>query len=118
MIGGGGSRDLMLLSLVQCPPGYRLDLSGRHCRDVDECAERAGRVCAHGSCTNNAGSFHCACPEGFALSPGRDTCVDIDECARTPGLCGPGGTCVNTAGGHRCVCGPGWQLGAAGDCQD
>ena len=46
-----------------CPPGYKLDRTGRDCLDVDECLENYG-ICRNGICKNIAGSFQCLCDEG------------------------------------------------------
>nr|XP_049594845.1 low-density lipoprotein receptor-related protein 2 isoform X5 [Syngnathus scovelli]XP_049594846.1 low-density lipoprotein receptor-related protein 2 isoform X6 [Syngnathus scovelli] len=47
-----------------CPPGYKLDLNGAVCKDVDECA-LPFTPCLH-HCTNTVGSYFCHCREGFS----------------------------------------------------
>ena len=93
-----------------------MDITGRDCRDVDECLERLG-ICNNGACTNIAGSFQCNCLPGFSLTTNKEQCVDIDECSRSPGLCG-NGTCINSLGSYMCRCNAGFQVGFTGDCQD
>ena len=99
----------------QCPTGYSLDITGRDCRDVNECREL--NICSNGDCTNIAGSFQCSCRPGFTLTTNKDQCVEIDECSRSPGICG-NGTCINSLGSHSCRCNPGFTVGSKGDCED
>ncbi|KAM9793487.1 uncharacterized protein ACBT44_017953 isoform 4-T4 [Syngnathus typhle] len=51
-------------ALCTCPPGYKLDVNGAVCKDVDECA-LPFTPCLH-HCTNTVGSYFCHCREGFS----------------------------------------------------
>ncbi|XP_066858163.1 mucin-4 isoform X3 [Anser cygnoides] len=51
----------LLTGCDPCPPGLTGD--GRHCSDIDECAQ--GTACpGNGTCTNTVGSYICSCPAG------------------------------------------------------
>ena len=49
-----------------CDLGWKADMSGTSCIDVDECAQDPP-PCEH-KCTNTAGSFTCSCPPVSALA--------------------------------------------------
>ncbi|XP_054439323.1 fibrillin-3 [Pteronotus mesoamericanus] len=78
-------------------------------KDVNECKAFPG-LCAHGTCRNAMGSFHCSCARGFTLDSQEWNCTDIDECHISPGLCGQG-ACVNTPGSFQCECFHGYESG-------
>ena len=48
----------------ECPPGYKLDASGKKCVDDNECLTRP-KICGNGTCSNLDGSFECSCAEGL-----------------------------------------------------
>ncbi|XP_030385204.1 fibrillin-2 isoform X2 [Scaptodrosophila lebanonensis] len=101
-----------------CPAGYTLDLNGRDCNDIDECAVDNGG-CLSGVCVNQPGSFKCNanCGPGYQRSTIDPTrCIDTDECA-LPGTCQH--QCENTPGSFRCLCRTGYTLALNGrDCVD
>ncbi|XP_076128804.1 thrombomodulin-like [Alosa pseudoharengus] len=81
-----------------CEQGFSLDVDGKSCKDIDDCADE--RICAgaHTMCVNTHGGFHCTCKKGFEMQKGF--CVDIDECAKMP--CEH--ECINTPGSYNCSC--------------
>ncbi|KAM4593063.1 fibrillin-1 isoform 1-T1 [Odontesthes bonariensis] len=89
----------------ECPMGYRLDISGVTCEDINECD--IGNPCGNGTCTNVIGGFECACDDGFEPGP-MMTCEDINECAQNPLLCAF--RCVNVVGSYECKCPTGYVL--------
>ncbi|XP_019713476.1 low-density lipoprotein receptor-related protein 2 isoform X2 [Hippocampus comes] len=55
-------------ALCTCPPGYKLDINGAVCKDVDECALPFAPCLHH--CSNTDGSYFCHCREGFNQNEG------------------------------------------------
>ncbi|XP_071898725.1 mucin-4 isoform X2 [Anas platyrhynchos] len=72
-----------------CPPGLTGD--GRHCSDIDECAQ--GVACpGNGTCTNTVGSYTCSCLDGAeGEGPGCGTACGSHSCPE--GFCSNGGRC-------------------------
>ncbi|XP_060119385.1 fibrillin-2 [Heteronotia binoei] len=89
----------------ECPLGYKLDYTGVHCIDTDECS--IGNPCGNGTCSNVIGSFECNCLDGFEPGPMMN-CEDINECAQNPLLCAF--RCINTYGFYECTCPMGYEL--------
>ncbi|XP_028404100.1 fibrillin-1-like [Dendronephthya gigantea] len=111
----GCSQSCVLLSGVPtcvCRNGFELNVNGRTCNDVNECAR--GVVCNQGqACRNTYGSYECVkgaqvvtvaptitCPIGLEVDPGRRQCRDINECERSP--CQPEEQCQNSIGSYTC----------------
>eukprot|EP00076_Gallus_gallus_P024677 XP_015146935.1 mucin-4 isoform X2 [Gallus gallus] len=72
-----------------CPPGLTGD--GRHCADIDECAQK---MACQGNltCTNTVGSYTCSCPSDAAgESLGCGTACRSRSCPE--GFCSNGGRC-------------------------
>ncbi|XP_028835739.1 low-density lipoprotein receptor-related protein 2 isoform X2 [Denticeps clupeoides] len=55
-----------------CPVGFKLQVNGLSCEDVDEC-ESNPTLCSH-NCLNTRGSFLCICHSGYILEPDGRTC--------------------------------------------
>ncbi|EGW01509.1 Signal peptide, CUB and EGF-like domain-containing protein 3 [Cricetulus griseus] len=89
-----------------CKSGYTGD--GKHCKDVDECAEGNGGC--QQSCVNMMGSYECHCREGFFLSDNQHTCIQRPEetCAVNNGGCDS--KCHDAATGVHCSCPVGFML--------
>ncbi|XP_047932843.2 mucin-4 isoform X2 [Anser cygnoides] len=79
----------LLTGCDPCPPGLTGD--GRHCSDIDECAQ--GTACpGNGTCTNTVGSYICSCPAGVeGEGPGCGTACGSQSCPE--GFCSNGGRC-------------------------
>ncbi|XP_028397818.1 fibrillin-1-like [Dendronephthya gigantea] len=120
--------------------GFELNVNGRTCNDVNECAR--GVVCNQGqACRNTYGSYECVkgaqvvtvaptitCPIGLEVDPGRRQCrvicrkcrsglrwdgrrcTDIDECNTVRNACPSGQSCENVQGSYRCRCPSGYTL--------
>ncbi|KAF7284743.1 hypothetical protein GWI33_021612 [Rhynchophorus ferrugineus] len=96
-----------------CNKGYKTDLSGLYCIDINEC-EGKNSPCQH-NCRNTDGGFICSCPSGFLLNPDGTTCRDLDECSTGQHLCQQ--NCINTQGSYTCSCDKGYNQ--VGDkCED
>lgn len=90
-----------------CKRGYVLQPDGKHCADIDECANNHGG-CNH-ECINTAGSFHCQCFPGFEFETSqKKNCRDINECDSNNGGCSH--TCINDDGSYFCQCPTGFRL--------
>ncbi|CAM1319732.1 Uncharacterised protein g7299 [Pycnogonum litorale] len=76
------------------------------CKDIDECSEGYGLICAH-KCINTIGSYMCECPPGF-LTDRYGNCQDINECAFNNGGCSH--KCMNLRGYSVCQCPNGYEL--------
>ncbi|XP_029884256.1 mucin-4 [Aquila chrysaetos chrysaetos] len=72
-----------------CPAGLTGD--GRHCSDIDECAQ--GMACpGNATCTNTVGSYTCSCPPGEeGEGPGCSSACGSRSCPE--GYCSNGGHC-------------------------
>ncbi|XP_040469503.1 mucin-4 [Falco naumanni] len=72
-----------------CPAGLTGD--GRHCSDIDECAQ--GTAClGNATCTNTVGSYACSCPDGEeGEGPGCGSTCGSRSCPT--GYCNNGGRC-------------------------
>jgi hypothetical protein len=84
----GGDEQTVLCT---CRDGWQGD--GRHCEDMDECAQGTD-LCdrQHGSCTNTQGGYTCACAAGWSLARDGLTCLDGITALRL--AVGPDNTCV------------------------
>ena len=121
--------------------GYKTQMSGTACVDINECAHEP-RPCDFG-CNNLEGSYSCSCPpvslkktramipifscsnyvsfslvsQGYVLNADGRTCRDLDECLTNQHNCHQ--LCVNTPGSFQCGCKPGFRAGArSNDCVD
>ncbi|XP_061307084.1 mucin-4 [Pezoporus flaviventris] len=84
-----GVRCDSLAGCGPCPAGLTGD--GRHCSDIDECAQ--GAVCpGNTTCTNTVGSYSCSCPAGEeGEGPGCGSACGSRSCPT--GYCSNGGHC-------------------------
>ncbi|KAK2167817.1 hypothetical protein NP493_1258g00040 [Ridgeia piscesae] len=89
--------------LCSCRGGYKLNLNGYTCDDIDECQNEA--ICQH-ECVNTVGSYRCYCDVGFRLNvtDGR-SCIADSTCN---GSCEH--ACAFVRGRYRCVCNKGYLL--------
>ncbi|XP_022787832.1 uncharacterized protein LOC111327814 [Stylophora pistillata] len=55
-----------------CRQGYRLEVDGRNCLDINECETQNGG-CTH-QCVNIPGGHYCKCPEGVTMGFDNKTC--------------------------------------------
>ncbi|XP_075617406.1 mucin-4 isoform X3 [Balearica regulorum gibbericeps] len=102
-----------------CPSGLTGD--GRHCSDMDECAQ--GTLCpGNTTCTNTVGSYACSCTAGEEdKGPGCGSACNSRSCPE--GYCSNGGHCHlhPTTCTPICVCPPAFTdqhcLVAGGDFQ-
>eukprot|EP00095_Tigriopus_kingsejongensis_P006042 maker-scaffold651_size119386-snap-gene-0.25 protein:Tk06042 transcript:maker-scaffold651_size119386-snap-gene-0.25-mRNA-1 annotation:"hypothetical protein DAPPUDRAFT_303147" len=86
--------------MCQCHGGYVLQVDGRSCLDIDECAVENGG-CDH-LCINKPGTFMCECSKGFKVQ--GNYCIDINECLLNNGHGPCQDRCVNIEGGYECSC--------------
>lgn len=56
-----------------CSPGFKLNLDGITCVDVNECLYEIDPVCSQ-TCNNTIGSFKCGCMTGYVLRPDLRSC--------------------------------------------
>ncbi|XP_052756265.1 prolow-density lipoprotein receptor-related protein 1 [Galleria mellonella] len=56
-----------------CPNGYKMDIEGQTCVDIDECVKD---TCSQ-RCENIPGSFLCSCYHGYALRSDRRSCKAV-----------------------------------------
>ncbi|XP_023932116.1 uncharacterized protein LOC106156983 [Lingula anatina] len=102
-----------------CGAGYKLDVDGRTCVDIDECTELSSGSPMHncdltrGYCSNSVGSFSCGCNAGYNLNATGNGCEDKNECASpTTNDCNADyANCTNTLGSYTCTC----KTGFTGD---
>ncbi|XP_046584649.1 uncharacterized protein LOC124291639 [Haliotis rubra] len=91
----------------KCRQGYRLDLNGTSCIDIDECGNN---LCSQ-VCNNTDGSYVCSCFKGFQLSQDKQTCLKCGfprwgvECQSTCECQGRASSCDAARG---CICAAGW----------
>ncbi|KAL5004007.1 hypothetical protein ScPMuIL_017463 [Solemya velum] len=97
-----------------CNKGYKTDISGTQCIDVNEC-EQDPEPCDF-ICHNTEGSYQCACPRGYVLEMDSKTCRDLDECTTMQHNCPQ--MCINTVGSFECGCEDGYRTGPGGRCHD
>ncbi|XP_059151338.1 fibrillin-1-like isoform X1 [Physella acuta] len=97
-----------------CDKGYKTDVSGKKCIDINECRQDP-KPCEF-TCSNTEGSFVCGCPPGYVLNMDGLTCRDLDECTTMRHDCS--GTCVNTPGSYTCECEPGYRKTRNNGCED
>ncbi|KAL8595714.1 hypothetical protein ACOMHN_012134 [Nucella lapillus] len=57
-----------------CNQGYKLDITGGNCTDIDECQNPDN--CQYGTCVNQLGTYLCQCPPNFESNPTGTGCVD------------------------------------------
>ncbi|XP_064021849.1 mucin-4 [Pogoniulus pusillus] len=73
-----------------CPAGLTGD--GRHCSDIDECAQEMACP-GNATCINTVGSYTCTCPaEQEGKGPGCDSACSSHSCP--DGYCSNGGHCL------------------------
>ncbi|GFN75037.1 fibrillin-2-like isoform x23 [Plakobranchus ocellatus] len=98
--------------------GRKLGENGRSCVDVDECSRYKSKVCAHGRCVNNDGSYTCVCSSGYTQADNKSKCVDVNECHQNNGGCMQ--SCENLPGSYRCTCNSGYVVNGAdkSKCED
>ncbi|XP_038630474.1 fibulin-5 isoform X2 [Scyliorhinus canicula] len=98
----------------QCNSGFLLNLDGRSCQDVDECA---GENPCSQHCINTHGSYFCRCDTGYELNSDGTGCDDINECSFSDFLCQH--RCVNEPGDYFCICPEGYTMYSDNrSCQD
>ncbi len=56
-----------------CNIGYRLNMDGFGCDDINECVEETDQC--NQNCHNTIGSYTCSCYTGFRLGPNNFTCL-------------------------------------------
>ncbi|XP_012942941.1 hemicentin-1 [Aplysia californica] len=74
-----------------CPPGYRLNMDGYSCSDINECVEDRVDCGPERMCFNQRGSYSCIdipCPPDYARDPTTNFCVL--ECVSPDIPCPPG----------------------------
>ena len=55
-----------------CGDGYSLNVDGKTCDNVDECASDNTHLCqSMDLCSDTVGSYDCSCPDGFRLKVRR-----------------------------------------------
>ncbi len=59
----------------------KIDLLGKQCEDVDECADGRASCGEGGQCRNEPGGFRCLCAAGMEYDEAARRCADVDECA-------------------------------------
>ncbi|CAC5378602.1 FBN2_3 [Mytilus coruscus] len=97
-----------------CDKGYKTDITGTKCIDVNECEDRQ-KPCEF-VCQNIPGSYKCACPRGYVLNMDGKSCRDLDECTTMQHNCQH--ECVNTVGSFQCGCMTGFRRGPGQQCID
>ncbi|XP_041363896.1 fibrillin-2-like [Gigantopelta aegis] len=97
-----------------CDKGYKTDISGKRCVDVDECRQTP-KPCEF-TCQNTQGSYVCTCPRGYVLNSDGRTCRDLDECIMMQHNCRD--QCINTPGSFMCGCPDGYRRRNDGRCED
>lgn len=97
-----------------CNKGYKTDISGTRCIDVNECEDRQ-KPCEF-VCQNIPGSYKCACPRGYVLNMDGKSCRDLDECTTMQHNCQH--ECINTVGSFQCGCMVGFRRGQGQQCID
>nr|CAB3245011.1 fibulin-2-like [Phallusia mammillata] len=107
-----------------CREGYKLNIDGQSCDDINECVIGTHTCQETQICFNTVGGFNCqrriSCGTGYELTD-TNTCNDIDECELELHDCTPNLNCVNLRGSFRCVakvCGEGYITDATGGCID
>eukprot|EP01054_Gregarina_sp_Poly1_P002755 Gregarina_sp_Poly_1__2754@NODE_1764_length_3381_cov_98_503923_g1152_i0_p1_GENE_NODE_1764_length_3381_cov_98_503923_g1152_i0NODE_1764_length_3381_cov_98_503923_g1152_i0_p1_ORF_typecomplete_len508_score51_54EGF_CA/PF07645_15/0_00011EGF_CA/PF07645_15/4_3e08EGF_CA/PF07645_15/28EGF_CA/PF07645_15/1_5e04cEGF/PF12662_7/2_7e09cEGF/PF12662_7/1_9e03cEGF/PF12662_7/9_9e02FXa_inhibition/PF14670_6/5_2e03FXa_inhibition/PF14670_6/3_6e06FXa_inhibition/PF14670_6/3_9FXa_inhibition/PF14670_6/5_5e03EGF_3/PF12947_7/0_ len=100
-----------------CKEGFRLASDGRHCEDVDECAEGLHQCdLSISRCMNKAGGYSCVCDEsaGYSNLPDSDIhCGNLNECERYPDVCNDPTLpcCLDLPPPQKFVCRPGfWPI--------
>ncbi|XP_071960612.1 uncharacterized protein [Antedon mediterranea] len=86
-------------AVCSCDNGYRLDIDGTTCNDIDECVTVT--PCDQ-ICRNVEGSYMCLCLPGYVLNNNGLTCKDVNECKTNNGGCAE--VCNNERGSFRCSC--------------
>ncbi|XP_043915687.1 low-density lipoprotein receptor-related protein 2-like [Protopterus annectens] len=61
-----------------CQHGYKLDLDGQFCIDLDECKELEVKPCSQ-NCVNKLGTYSCGCHPGYQLEPDGHRCKAMGE---------------------------------------
>ena len=54
--------------------GHHLHVTYVTVADINECTEN-GKLCLHGNCVNEPGSYKCRCDDGYKLSPDGAYCL-------------------------------------------
>ena len=84
-----------------CDDGYLLNIDGRRCDNIDECASAP---CAHGTCTDGIDEYICTCTDGWK---GTNCDTDVDDCDPNP--CSHGTCTDNGTNSYSCACESGWE---------
>ncbi|KAL4229260.1 Mucin-4 [Mactra antiquata] len=101
----------------QCSSGYRLDIDGYTCSDVNECEESTSNC--DQICTNSEGGYTCDCYTGYTYNSNTNICIqdavpptgcETLDCSNADGCS------LNSTGSPVCFCNTGYQLQPDNSC--